>query len=77
MRSDEETTVDASGRACPEPVLMLRQALAALAPGTRVVLLATDPLASVDVHAWCARTGQRLIEERRAGDALRFVVEKA
>jgi tRNA 2-thiouridine synthesizing protein A len=69
--------VDARGLSCPEPVLMLRAALRDLAPGARVRLRATDPLAGVDVKAYCLRSGHVLVAEReQAGDWV-FEVERA
>ena len=75
--ADPIEIVDARGRACPHPVLAARAALKGRASGTRITLLATDPLAPVDVAAWCARTGCRLIEENREESTFRFVIEQA
>lgn len=68
--------VDARGQSCPHPVLAARAALAGRAAGSRIVLLATDPLSPVDVAAWCARGGRRLLAESREGDTFRFVIEQ-
>ena len=68
--------VDARGMSCPEPVLKLRAALRGLAPGTRVRLLATDPLAVVDVKAYCLRSGHVLVAERGAGGEWELEVER-
>jgi tRNA 2-thiouridine synthesizing protein A len=46
--------LDARGLLCPLPALKARQALAALAPGEVLVVLATDPEAPVDVGALAA-----------------------
>ncbi|MBI2397019.1 MAG: sulfurtransferase TusA family protein [Xanthomonadales bacterium] len=71
-----EIIVDARGLACPHPVLAARARLRSLAPGERIVLLATDPLASVDVRAFCLRAGHGFVEEQRCGDHLRFTLER-
>jgi tRNA 2-thiouridine synthesizing protein A len=68
--------VDARGLACPQPVLAARAALSGRPAGTRIVLLATDPLSPVDVAAWCARGGRRLLSEACEGDTFRFVIER-
>ena len=47
--------VDARGLLCPLPALKARRALAALAPGEVLVVLATDPEAPVDVGALADR----------------------
>lgn len=76
METDREVLVDARGLRCPQPVLQARAALRGVAPGTRVVLLATDVLASVDVRAFCLRAGHDFIAEENAGDHLRFTLAR-
>jgi len=70
------TLVDARQLACPQPVLMLRQALKRVRPGEQVNLLTTDTMASVDVRTFCLRTGHRLVLEVNCGDHLSFSVER-
>ena len=54
-------TVDARGHRCPVPSLKLRRVLEGAAAGERVVLLADDPLARIDVPHLCAQLGARLL----------------
>jgi tRNA 2-thiouridine synthesizing protein A len=68
--------VDARGHRCPTPTLRLRRALEALAPGQRVLLLADDPMARIDVPYFVAEVGATLVETGADGPALRFLVEK-
>ena len=44
-----ERTLDARGLACPLPLVKARAALADLAPGDVLVVLATDPEAPIDL----------------------------
>ncbi len=74
--STTEPIVDARGLACPHPVLQARARLRDVTPGARIVLLATDALASVDVRAFCLRAGHGLVSEEDLGDHLRFVIER-
>lgn len=76
MTSHDIPVVDARGLQCPQPVLQARAALRPLASGARIVLLATDPLASVDVRAFCLRAGHQFIAEENAGDHLRFTLAR-
>ena len=76
MREIEARAIDARGLACPQPVLLLREAVRRLAHGQRVALLATDPLAPVDVAAWCLRTGHALVAQSEEGGVYRFVVQR-
>ncbi len=46
-----EHLVDARGLACPLPTIKARAALAQLAEGDTLVVLATDPEAPVDIGA--------------------------
>lgn len=77
MATSETTTlVDARGHRCPVPTLRLRRALERAAEGARVVLLADDPLARVDVPHFVRGQGHVLVESAEDGPALRFTVEK-
>ncbi|WP_341861520.1 sulfurtransferase TusA family protein [Gymnodinialimonas sp. 57CJ19] len=53
--------IDARDLLCPLPVLRLRKALEASAPGTTLRLLATDPAALIDVPHFCAEQGHSLL----------------
>ena len=71
-----EIVVDARGHHCPVPTLRLRKALEAAAPGEAVRLLATDPMARIDVPHFAAEKGYDLIAKGEDGAALFFVVAK-
>lgn len=47
--------VDARGLSCPEPLVLARRALKQHAAGSVLEVWATDPLASLDIEALCAR----------------------
>jgi tRNA 2-thiouridine synthesizing protein A len=71
-----EIVVDARGHRCPVPTLKLRKALAAAPAGTRVRLLADDPLARIDVPHFLGEVGAQLVEVTEDGRALAFLVVK-
>jgi len=58
--------LDARGLACPLPAIKAKAALAALAPGETLVVLATDPEAPVDIGALAADAGHAFSAERDA-----------
>ncbi len=58
---DAELIVDATGTACPVPIIELAKAVRRLRAGEIVLLLASDPAARQDVIAWCASTGHQLV----------------
>lgn len=49
--------IDARGLYCPLPVRKARERLRSLAPGSRLDVLADDPLARLDMKAFCALEG--------------------
>jgi tRNA 2-thiouridine synthesizing protein A len=67
--------VDARGHRCPVPSLRLRKALEGAAPGTRATLLATDPMARIDVPWLMGELGGRTIEVTEADGVLTLIVE--
>jgi tRNA 2-thiouridine synthesizing protein A len=54
--------VDARGLRCPLPVIRLAEAARDAPPGTRIVVLASDPAARHDIPAWCRMRGHELAE---------------
>jgi len=71
-----EILVDARGHRCPVPTLRLRRALEAAPPGARLVLVADDPLARIDVPHFLAEAGAELASVAEEGLALRFLIVK-
>jgi len=55
------TEIDATGLSCPMPVLRLQKALRDLPSGTQVMLLASDPMAAIDVPHFCQEQRHKLI----------------
>lgn len=68
--------IDAIGLLCPLPVLKLRKRLQPLAAGDRILLIADDPAAIVDVPHFCNESGHRLVASEEKNGALTFLVEK-
>jgi tRNA 2-thiouridine synthesizing protein A len=68
--------VDARGHRCPVPSLRLRKALELAAPGARLVLLATDPMARIDVPHLMQELGGQVIEVREEAGWLAITVER-
>jgi tRNA 2-thiouridine synthesizing protein A len=69
------TTLDARGLACPLPAVKARVALARVAPGAALVVLATDPEAAIDVAAVAADAGCEF-EAVREGAAWRMTLRR-
>jgi len=51
-------TIDALGRKCPIPIIMLAEQIRDVPLGAVVAVLADDPAAYTDVPSWCAMKSQ-------------------
>jgi tRNA 2-thiouridine synthesizing protein A len=67
---------DLKGLNCPLPVLKARKRLAAMPTGGRLWLETTDPLAVLDIPAFCAEAGHLLVESNAIEGGHRFLVER-
>ncbi|PSH69139.1 response regulator SirA [Phyllobacterium brassicacearum] len=67
---------DLRGLNCPLPVLKTRKKLQDLAPGTRIWVETSDPLAVIDVPNFCLTDGHRLIETVSITGGHRFHIER-
>ncbi len=74
--SGSTDTYDLRGLNCPLPVLKAKKRLAGMAPGARLWLETTDPLAVIDIPAFCTDEGHVLVESAPADDGHRFLVER-
>ena len=68
--------LDARGLKCPLPVLKMEKRLAQLPAGARLAVLATDPMAKVDIPLHCKQNGHECVTSAE-GDVLRFEIVKA
>lgn len=53
--------LDATGLRCPLPVLRARKALKSVAPGTALLVRATDPSAVRDFEMFCQEAGHAFV----------------
>lgn len=75
--------IDATGLLCPMPVLRLQKALRNCPPQTKLRLLASDPMAAIDVPHFCAENDHGLLHQESqiaaapgGADLLIFEIEK-
>jgi tRNA 2-thiouridine synthesizing protein A len=73
---DGAVELDLSGLKCPLPALRTRKALRALAPGARLAVTTTDPLAGIDIPNVVREEGAALEAQERCGPASRFVIRR-
>lgn len=73
-----ELQLDTRGLNCPEPLMMLHQAIRRAQAGQQVRILATDPSTMRDIPKFCVHLGHRLLLEPTQPQAsvFEFLVEK-
>lgn len=69
--------LDVSGSLCPEPVLKARAALSAMGSGDILEILATDPLAEMDLAVMCEHLGHRLVAADESDGVIRVQIQRA
>lgn len=70
--------LDTKGLLCPEPVMMLHNAVRDMASGELLEVLATDPSTQRDIPRFCAFLDHQLVEQAEQGDGtFRYVIRKA
>jgi len=74
--SETADIYDLRGLKCPLPVMKARRRLADLATGTQLWLETTDPLAVIDIPAFCQDNGHRLVSSQAVDGGHRFLVER-
>ena len=71
-----EAILDARGLRCPLPVLKTEKRLSELSAGATLVVLATDPIAKIDIPLYCTQNGHGCATSNE-GDVLSFVISKS
>ena len=74
MNFDKE--LDAKGLNCPLPILRTKKALAELASGQVLKVIATDPGSVKDMQAFAKQTGNELVSSAEAGGEFTFFMKK-
>lgn len=76
MDGSPDREVDAVGLLCPLPVLKARKTLLSMAPGSVLLIRASDPMALIDIPHFCAEAGHRLLSARPEGAEHVFLIER-
>lgn len=74
--SGAENVLDLRGLKCPLPVLKARKAMRSRTIGDELWLETTDPLAVIDIPAFCNENGHELLATEELEDHHRFLVKK-
>ena len=71
-----ELFLDLKGLKCPLPALRTRKALSGLAPGVRLRVACTDPMAMIDIPHALAMAGHVLLARDTVDGVLHFTIER-
>jgi len=69
-------TLDCIGLYCPQPLFQTREQIDTIGIGEILEVLSDDPAAEEDLKRFAKRTGHRIIEFEKKGEALRFLIKK-
>ncbi|WP_309086231.1 sulfurtransferase TusA family protein [Chelativorans sp.] len=76
MPPDSTHIYDLRGLNCPLPVLRAKKRLAGMKPGERLLVETTDPLAAIDIPAFCNEDRHRLLATETVPGGHRFLIER-
>ncbi len=76
IEADGAERYDLRGLKCPLPVMRATARLAPMAPGARLLVATTDPLAVIDIPAFCSDAGHRLVDSRAVAGGHEFLIER-
>lgn len=68
--------LDCLGLYCPVPILQLRERIDELPVGSTLEFLADDPAAEEDVKRWAKRTGNEIVDFKKDGVKIQFLIKK-
>jgi tRNA 2-thiouridine synthesizing protein A len=71
-----DDVLDLTGLKCPLPALLTRKALIAAPPGAMLIVLASDPLAVVDIPHMCNEEGHTVEGVTRENGNSRFQIRR-
>ena len=74
MHSDSK--LDTQGLLCPEPLMLLRNTVRELEPGTILYVIASDPTTHRDFANFCRFMGHELLAAEVDGEILQYWIKK-
>ena len=74
LKSDIE--LDASGLACPEPLMLVRNRVREMASGQVLYILATDPTTQRDLEQFCRFMKHDMVDSVVSDSRLEFWIRK-
>ena len=74
--SEPEKTLDVRGLYCPSPAMQTVVELSKMQVGQILTVLADDPAAEEDITELCHKRGHELVELKKNGSDLEFIIKK-
>ena len=68
--------LDALGKKCPIPIIMLAERIGEVRIGQTIEVLADDPAAKTDLPAWCALKSQEFVSATALSAGWSFLVRR-
>jgi len=75
-KMDVQRELDTRGLNCPLPILKAKKALAEMASGELLRVVATDPGSMRDFQAFARQTGNELVEQNSSGDEFIHILRR-
>jgi tRNA 2-thiouridine synthesizing protein A len=70
-------TIDALGKKCPIPIIMLADRIRDVRIGQLIAVLADDPAAKTDLPAWCGLKSQEFVRTDDLEQGWSFLVRRS
>jgi tRNA 2-thiouridine synthesizing protein A len=74
--NNPETELDVTELLCPLPVLKARKRLEAMAPGSILKVIATDPMSAIDMPHFCTEQGHTMISQENTNNRYMFRIKR-
>ncbi|MBQ1783041.1 MAG: sulfurtransferase TusA [Gammaproteobacteria bacterium] len=71
-----EHQLDTCGLRCPEPVMLVRKTVRAMASGGTLLVVADDPATTRDIPAFCRFLDHQLLASETTGAPYRYLIRK-
>lgn len=76
MFDSYDNRLDTLGLRCPEPVMMIRNAIRAMSAGQILLVIADDPATTRDVPKFCHFMGHTLLAQQTTQAPFQYLVKK-
>ncbi len=73
---EADSSMDATGLVCPEPVMLLHNKVRELRSGATLYVKATDPSTQRDIPKFCAFLGHELLDQQQVKNQYHYLIRK-